>query len=250
MYPKRILKLSLALVGILLLGTPTTSYASSQQNRGIRQGLPGRRISGGTRVPSELCLEDTRPLVAVVPESGLSLTAAAEPTLWFYLPAINPSRQLEFSLFEQSGELIYQTQLQVPDSPGLVSVDLTKLSQTPTLKVQENYRWSLAVVCNSQNPSENLWVDGWVQRVEPSPALATESETTPVAAVPQLYLEAGLWHEALSALVASTQSHPEDPAVQRQWTHLLESIHLNQVIGLPPVPVVPTLALHEVAQDE
>ncbi|NEP18263.1 MAG: DUF928 domain-containing protein [Leptolyngbya sp. SIO4C1] len=206
--------------------------AQTEGSDSLRQGLPGRRISGGSRVPTEACVLDQQPLIALVPDDAIGLTGKAAPTLWFALPAVSPSRSLEFGLFTQDDQLIYQTTLPV-SAAGVRSIDLTQLEGAPALTVDENYRWYLSIVCNPSNRSEDIWVDGWVRRVDLPSAMAADLASASPLDQPHLYLQAGLWHEAITELATLVQRYPESAALEQQWQALLSSIDLDQAVDAP-----------------
>ena len=81
---------------------PMTVQAKDEQQ--TSQGLPGRRVSGASRLPSSACARDSKPLVAIIPENNLGATAVAEPTLWLSIPEIASVKQLEFYLFDAQDE--------------------------------------------------------------------------------------------------------------------------------------------------
>jgi hypothetical protein len=222
-------------IGALLLWLPVSEKPglARTQTGEVREGIPGRRIGGGTRIPSEACLTEPSSLIALMPTSNLGLTAEALPTLWFSLPAVNPSRQLEFGLFNQDDELVYQTTLNATGKAGVIGIDLSKMVAAPALKVNENYRWYLSIVCNSDNRSEDIWVDGWVQRVDLPTALTAQlAEASPLAQV-QAYLDNQLWYEAVTQLAQLMQTQPTDATVVAEWQQLLASINLEQAAAAP-----------------
>ncbi|MEO0456891.1 MAG: DUF928 domain-containing protein [Cyanobacteria bacterium P01_A01_bin.114] len=241
MHLSKLYKLSILAAVILGMGSPAPSLAMTKSEDTLRQGLPGRRISGGSRVPSDACVTDQQPLMALVPDENLGLTSEASPTFWFSLPTVDASKSLEFGLFDENGAQLYQTMLSASGKAGVIGIDLGELEGAPALRVDQNYRWSLSIVCNAQNPSENLWVDGWVRRIELPSSVTSRLPQTPPRHQSEVYLEAGLWHEGLTQLaqqVSWSRTDPNGPSpsgstAETQWQTLLESIDLAQAATAP-----------------
>lgn len=232
-------KLGVALTSALLLWLPLNeqpSLARTEASDEVRRGIPGRRIGGGSRIPTEACLAEPSALVALMPPGNLGLTAKAAPTIWFSIPAVNPSRQLEFGLFNQDDELIFQTTLNTTGEAGVIGVDLAEMAAAPTLKANESYRWYLSIVCDPDNRSGDIWVDGWVQRVDLPETLTARLEAAAPLEQVQLSLENELWYESVTQLAHLLQAQSKNVMVAARWQELLQSIGLEQVAALPLLP--------------
>ncbi len=187
----------------------------AEEDEPVRQGLPGRRISGASRLPTSACAQNADPLVAIIPESNLGATAVAEPTLWLSVPDVTSAKQLEFYLFNTQDEIIYQTSFTVEPTANLVGLDLGNMVGAPKLEVDQRYRWAASIICNPSNRSENISVEGWVDRVE--------------ASTPD---EKGLWYDHLGQLVDQLQRQPQNQDVLSQWQTLMASARLDQIVPL------------------
>ncbi len=198
-----------------------------------RQGLPGRRISGGSRSPNTACLTTPdQPVVALMPKSNLGRTAADNPTLWFSLPAISPDRMLEFGLYNDSGDLLFQKNFSASGTAEVASLSLPKTAAP--LTVGKDYRWYLSVVCNPESRAEDLVVTGWIRRIQldskaQEQLASASSETARLA----LYQQLELWHDALTALARLRQIEPAEESLEQQWVSLLKSVDLPQAIAAP-----------------
>ncbi len=196
-----------------VLSAPTASLGADEDQ--VRQGLPGRRISGASRLPSSACAQNAEPLVAIVPETNLGKTAVAEPTIWLSVPEVQTSRQLEFYLFNTHDEIIYRTSLTIQPNADLMGLDLSTMVNAPKLEVDQRYRWAASIVCNPDNRSEDISVEGWVDRVNPSMAG-----------------EQGLWYDRLGVLVEQLQHQPQNQDVLSQWQRLMASARLDGIVPL------------------
>ena len=206
------------------LGLGAAQAAEADQ---VRQGLPGRRISGASRLPTA-CAHSADPLVAIVPESNLGTTAVAAPTLWLSVPEMTREKQLEFYLFGTQDEIIYQTSFVLEPTAKLVGLDLGAMADAPKLEIDRRYRWAASVICNPDNRSENISVEGWVDRIGGS---SMEDNS--------------LWYDRLSQLLEELQRHPQDQIALGHWRALMAAARLDQLVPLSvdasSVKVTPTL---------
>ena len=118
----------------------------------------------------------------------------------------------------------------VPTQGGVVSLSLPQDKQ---LEVGQSYRWYFSLICDPLDRSEDTFTSGWVERVDPSPELSTSLKTASAAEVPNLYAQAGLWYDALAALVSLRQSQPQNPAFVTEWRELLGAVNLEALANQP-----------------
>ncbi|MEM6451418.1 MAG: DUF928 domain-containing protein [Cyanobacteria bacterium P01_D01_bin.105] len=257
----------LALTTLMVLGEPSMANTrSDQQHDDVRQGLPGRRISGGSRSPNTACLATpNQPVVALMPKSNLGLTLSERPTFWFALPAISPDRMLEFGLYDEAGGLIYQERFNASGKAGISSLSLPDTFSP--LSAEQDYRWYLSVVCNPESRSEDLVVTGWIRRMQADSELRTKLANTTLQERLSVYETSELWFDTLTTIAelrrraqADTQIDNAqvdnaqidnaqidndlmlqlagDPSldaqqIDEQWQDLLASIDLTQVATVP-----------------
>ena len=231
-YPfKRLSILSASL--LLVIGmSATPSLADAADNSEVKQGLPGRRISGGVRTGSGSCFADfSQSAVAVVPRGPVSKTAASHPTFWFSLPETIGEKTVEFSLFNEAEEIVYSTQVAVSNEYALSEFTLPE--HAPGLAPNENYSWVLSLSCNdSSETTPVMGLEGWVRRVEVSSRLAATIEAASPEERVALYQSAGLWHEQLTALANLRRNQePFDADLQSEWAALIQSTGLSDYLA-------------------
>ncbi|MEO1446715.1 MAG: DUF928 domain-containing protein [Cyanobacteria bacterium J06635_11] len=207
------------------------------------RGRPGGRSEGGASRGS--CTVDPAniPLTALVPstqetpedapayESVFTLTDAAKPTFWFYVPYEVGSTPLEFVLQDENNNTLYKdTFTSSGDGTGVVHVTLP--SSAPDLQLDERYHWYFLAYCDSDSPT---FVEGWTQRSALSPSV----EAAVAAATPQeqaeLYAQNGFWQEALTLVGEQYQQATNSSAAASgaDWSTLLESVDLGHIAGQP-----------------
>ncbi|MBD2328731.1 DUF928 domain-containing protein [Alkalinema sp. FACHB-956] len=210
---------------------------------------PGNRGGGAGRG----CGVGSQTLMALVPEYHQTLSSGGEitkvwgttiaerPTLWFYVPyAAADGVSLEFVLQDQANPAndIYRTRVVAPATPGIVRVALP--DQVPSLLPGKLYQWYLKarLQCQASQPGSPAQVvkeqiNGWVQRVDPNPSLATQLQqgTPPQRAT--LYRQNGIWFDALNALAELRLADPNNPQLTEDWKRLLRSIGLEALAEKP-----------------
>jgi len=211
--------------------------------------IPGNREGGGTRGP---CIANPKPgqvPIALVPESGVGKTIAEYPTLSWYLPK-NTAWGVELMVRNAKGEEIYSTKYAfahytgqdsqgdekqyVVGAPGIMSLTLPNLeSSVLPPETGQTYKWTLKLICDTQEPSGDVYVDGAFERVEPDPNLVRRiQQATPEQRV-AIYASERLWYETLNTLVELRRDRPNDQGLKAAWSQLLRSVELEQIVEEP-----------------
>lgn len=200
------------------------------------RGAPGMRYSGATRSGGSIdvgCQSSSEPMTALVPATNRGMSTAERPTFFYYLP--KTSQPLEFALLDENDDLIYRTEFAPNKIPGVVSINLSTLAGAPPLEIGKNYHWFMSIICDRQDRSTDIYVNGWIQRIEPEPALKRElQKATPKERV-SLYAVNGIWHDALKTLYETRQSNPNNQVVAEEWVDLLKSVGLGAIAKQPLV---------------
>ncbi|MGB7249774.1 MAG: DUF928 domain-containing protein [Phormidesmis sp.] len=233
--------------GLLLTSTIMPAVANQNTASSLRQGLPGRRISGGSRSD---CMAGSPPVVALNPETNLGETMSDRPSIYFIIPELEDAYPLEFSLRDSAGNSIYEKSLTTRDSEGVVSIQLPPQS----LQVQQDYRWYFSVVCDAHDPFQNDVLSGWLRQVEPNTIIESsieasintsdnhsvekghgvESENIENAlALARSYQTVGLWNDAISALASLREQYPNNDSVNYTWSQLLQALRIDAAVSTP-----------------
>lgn len=211
----------------------------------LQQGVPGRRVGGGTRGDQIFANVDAA-LTALVTSSNLSVTTSAYPTLLFYVPEMVAANSVEFVLRDSRDELIYETTFQLSQAGGLVSVQ-TDESIMPPLALNENYQWYFSIVPNAADRANDVVVEGRIRRVDQSDWLAQQQVAAslsdqlaiapPLTKARLLYQQANMWHDAALILEELRQREPNNPAIAAEWNQLLDSVGLSSTLQNYPTPI-------------
>lgn len=214
-----------------------SSYVSRLEDNSIaflppNWGAPGQRQGGATRGP-EACTSGNKSLTALVPTTNVGTTTAEYPVLFFYVP--QTSAKVEFALLDENDNSIYQKEIAPGRKPGVMSLNLSDSRGLPALDNGKKYHWYLSLVCNPENRSADIFVNGWVQRIQPEPMLASELNRATAKESVSLYAVNGIWYDTVTALARSRQSSPNDRALKQEWVELLKSVGLEEVAKEPLV---------------
>lgn len=233
----RFMTLALAMILGIAINTPVqaqlrSSSLSNKLENAFRPPdttrTPQDRQGGGSRGGCQA----EKPPMPLVPASG-GRTIAEHPTVFWYMPSTSAS-SLEFALQDANDNVVYSTQYELAKSTeggtsaaGLMSLTVPASASVAPLKIGRKYRWKLALICNAVDRSEDIFVEGEIERVPPDPTLALNlQQATPQERV-ALYADAKLWYETLNALVELRRDRPNDINLADAWNKLLNSVGLG-----------------------
>ena len=200
-----------------VLAMPSTA---NRNNASPRQGLPGRRISGGVREGN--CFRDfDQSLVAIMPRNNLGKTISARPSFWFSVPATLGEKTSEFLLIDELGEIVYGTQVKVSGEQGISEFQLP--ASATELAVDKTYTWTFSIGCTD---SSQFVVKGNVQRVAVPNSVKQRLEVASPEEKVALYGSTDLWHEQVTTLVNLRRSDPANADFQMEWAELLATTGL------------------------
>lgn len=211
------------------LAKPKTDNKKANTN----YGLPTHRRDGGSRSDGGNCVASTQNqnLVALIPNHSIGINASASPKLFFYVPETNKPKTLEFVLRNERDELMYEAFL-TTGGKGIMSVEIPADLQSDQLETEQNYHWYLSIICNPQQRSRDIVVEGWLRQEEVDLATKQELNTANSIAQAQIYHESGFWYDALTTL-ATEHSDTQEPVVEAKWTELLYSVGLEELASAP-----------------
>jgi hypothetical protein len=194
--------------------------------------LPVNRDGGATR--GSKCIRDNGSLIALVPASLIGETIAEYPTVFWYMPE-TVAAQLDFVLKDANQEEIYSTTYTlakstdntVVGSPGIMTLSLPAFANLPPLKLNQEYFWTVALVCSPTDRDIDIVAGGGIKRVQPDPTLARQvQQATPQERI-GLYANKRLWYETLATLVELQRDRPNSNDLRSAFNKLLTSVGLQ-----------------------
>ncbi|MGK7900832.1 MAG: DUF928 domain-containing protein [Hormoscilla sp.] len=211
-------------VTCLTLAWPTLSLAES--GLPAVDGMPGRREGGGTR---SICVGGEQRMTALIPMTNLGKTISLYPTFFVYIPP-NTAQGAEIGLMDEQGKQIYSTIIEQNIDSGVVGFKLPV--ELPPLEMGKNYQWYFQFICDDEL---GAFVEGWVQRVEVSDRLIRQLQQADSRQRAEIYMQEGLWYEALKTLAELRRLHPDDSTLEAQWEKLLARVKLEHLAQQPVV---------------
>ncbi len=218
------------------LGAQLPETWEFQAPSGPDSPLPVNREAGGKRdiADAQPCVISDQPLTAIVPTSGLGTTVAEYPTVFWYMPKTRASG-VEFVLADTKNREIYRVNYALDKSAegsapsGIMSLPLPTLANFSPLKIGQNYRWQLALVCDANSRDKDVVASGWIQRVSPSPNLALRVKQANPQERVTIYANERLWYETLITLNQLRRDFPKDRDLEEAWKKLLKSVGLDKI---------------------
>ncbi len=140
----------------------------------------------------------------------------------------------KFSLRDSEGNKVYEEEIEFEKDQEILSVQIPENS----LQTAQNYEWRFAVVCDPDDSAQNIVLTGWLQQSNQaslrqnalSAGSNAERSLGESLELVRIYKEAGLWSDAASSMVVIRQRYPDERLVKAEWTDLLRSLDLQNVI--------------------
>jgi len=231
--------MSVCLLGVLsslLCSAPL--FAIAQEYHPPKRGTPGRREGAGTR---GTCLRGPKLLMPLTPIDSFSTTASNSPTFFWYVPK-TAAQTAEFALLDENDRTLYKTIVNLPGTPGVLSVTLPASVTTSVLTVGKDFYWQLSILCDPNQPSINPFVEGVVQRLKPTAALTSQLKKASLHDRSALYASNGIWQDAIATLAQERCAKPQDQRVATSWVRLLQSVQLEDYAQDPLMQSCPAKA--------
>ncbi|MEA5513407.1 DUF928 domain-containing protein, partial [Nodularia sp. UHCC 0506] len=207
------------------LFTPATDNSAPRQARGGSSRV-------GTYYLNSTDVRGSGPaaLIALLPESFYGTTVSERPTIMVYLPDSN-AEEAVFSLKNEAGKTEYQMNIPVAGKTGVMSVKLP--ADAPALAVGKNYQWFLALKLDGKLNPSTPYVDGWIQRIQPTAELAAVMQEKDALKRANAFGKHGVWYDCVETLATLYTSQPNNVTIVKQWEELLSSVSLKEIVNAP-----------------
>ena len=224
----------LVLTNILLANFAfSVSAEETTKRNNLDYGLPTHRRDGGSRSNNDSCVSNSSSsLIALIPRKTVGINASASPKLFFYVPKVKQQKTLEFVLRNERDELVYETFF-TTEGEGIVSVKIPADVRANSIKQDTNYHWYLSMICNSEERSRDIVVEGWMRQSAIDTVTKQALNNADSIGKAQLYYQEGFWFDALSVLAENYKSQSEKPMVRAKWSELLKSVGLGELATAP-----------------
>lgn len=203
-------------------------------------GSPGRREPGGTR--GGVCPTTEKQIAALVPMNNFGATTKNYPTFWFYMPKMESKSQLpdiEFVLLDEENTEIYKTTITTTGKPGAIAISLPE-ERAQSLKEDRVYHWYFSLVCNPQDRAADIYIDGWVRRIEPDSTMASKLQQATLKEKYEIFKSKKVWYDALATLGELIRQYPNDELLTAEWKNLLKEVELEKLAQEPIIGSLPS----------
>jgi hypothetical protein len=186
----------------------------------VKGGILPVRVGGSSRGAATGGM-----IVEALAPDQLALTTRSQPTLYWY-QSKDAKTRCELTLMEPpKTRLLLTLQSSGPAQAGLHAVKLSAFHVKLVPHVV--YEWSVAILVDPQDRSEDILADGIIEYAEPSPELAGKIAAATDADRAAVYANAGIWYDALDAVSARINASPADRHLHDQRVALLNQIGLD-----------------------
>lgn len=229
------------------LFTPTSGSGTPQQATGgasrgqlftstSGNGAPQQSAGGASRVgtsylnPSAVGANGPAALIALLPQNFYGTTVSERPTILVYIPASN-AEEAVFSLKDEAGNMQHQMTIPVAGKTGVIAITLPAAASA--LEVGKNYQWFVALKLDGQLSPSSPYVDGWVQRIQPSAELAVAMQQQDALKRATALGKSGVWYDCAATLASLYAAQPSSVTLTSQWSELLSSVGLKEIKTSP-----------------
>jgi hypothetical protein len=186
------------------------------------RGAPAVRVGAGTRGADG----SVWVLAALVPEHP-GLTLHAQPVFYWYISR-NTSHVIELTVVDdESYELLLEKRYTSPLQSGLHSLRLSE--HGVHLSPGRMYKWFVALVLDPDHRSKDITAGGGVKRIHPTETLQKKLDHADKESIPNIFAEAGIWYDALSALSEMIDAAPDNAELRRKRALLIEQVGLPKI---------------------
>lgn len=216
-------------LALTVLNVPTLWHTSLQplaadDELDINVGAPTRRVGGGARG-----VAGVSPTLAALAPNYVGKTLQASPSLYWALSEV-VDKPFKFTLvysdpLKHGIEPVVETTIDKPVK-GIQNLDLAKYNVE--LKPNVEYQWSMSIVMDPKQSSQDVVASGVVMRVTESdlPKDVTLDKTNPTSLA-----EAKLFYDALQLLSEKISENPTDNTLKQQRVALLEKVGLKEIVN-------------------
>ena len=202
-------------------------FTPSKGNSAPRQASGGAsRVGSHYLNPSTVAVGGPAALIALLPQSFYGTTVSERPTILVYIPASN-AEEAVFSLKDEAGNIQYKMTIPVALKAGVIAVKLP--ADAPALAVGKNYQWFLALKVNGTLGPSTPYVDGWIQRIQPTAELVTAMQQEDALKQATTFGKNGVWYDCVATMAVLHTAQPRNAAIIKQWEELLSSVSLQDI---------------------
>ncbi|MGH7306605.1 MAG: DUF928 domain-containing protein [Candidatus Rokuibacteriota bacterium] len=195
--------------------------ASTPVYRPPLRGMPGGRVSGGSRG------SDAAPQLWALAPDHTGFTVSEQPSVYWAISQPT-SMRIELTVVDpRKQEPVLEIQLPGPVQPGVYKFGLADYGVK--LEPDVPYRWFVAIVRDPERRSRDILAGGVIQRRDMPEGFEARVAATDRSELPTLYAGGGFWYDAVDAISERIAEMPEDSTLRGQRGALLSQVGLSRV---------------------
>ncbi len=202
--------------------TPIKYTPPPSLTTGIRADGDGGSRAGGAKLPS----------LSVLTPDHVAFTTQAQPSLFWFQDGPAPkgvNARFELTLVDPKNpkpvlKVGNALSSQQDVGPGVRRIQLAR--HNVKLDPGVAYKWSVALVPDSKNRSQDLVASGAIKMIPPSPELTAELAKDDADKV-SAFAAKGVWYDALTALSDQIDAAPKDATLRAARADLLQQVGLK-----------------------
>jgi Domain of Unknown Function (DUF928) len=187
-----------------------------------KRGAPASRVGGGARGAEAGSL-----VLSVLAPEHTGWTAKDQPTLYWYISEPANTR-VELTVIDDAAIApLLETHLEPPSKAGVQYLRLA--DHNVHLKEGMKYPWSVALVRDPGQRSQDIVASGTLTYVKPSAELKQKLTQVDKEALASIYAGEGYWYDAIESLSELIEAQPQDKRLRELRASLLEQVALPEV---------------------
>ena len=133
------------------------------------------------------------------------LTTEENPMLWMEIPS---TRAQEILLVYQTeaGDEHARSQLPIPAPTAKGAVAFQLPETVPGLRVDQNYQWTISVLCEGYLSPYDPFFSGWVRREQPSPEITQALASASTTEQAKILERTGYWYDMVTLILENQET--------------------------------------------
>jgi hypothetical protein len=170
--------------------------------------------------------------LAVLTPEYAGVTVDRQPTLYWFL-GTDAAASVEVELYSEDGvEPLLTVSYPYGLPAGIHALALA--GQGIDLEIDVPYEWSVAVICDPDEPAADIVSVGSIRHVAPPLDLVRQLDGASLERRAELLVEYGIWYDAVEALGALIKRHPESEQWREVRARLLGQVGLHEAAAYEP----------------
>lgn len=147
-------------------------------------------------------------LTALAPAVRIGETLKSQPSFWFYSPyTLDNQITARFNMLKEDDKnFVEPIEIPLPNNSGFFQVSIP---EKYILEKNLDYNWYLSVICNPQDESQNIVLQGWIHRIQDNDFLGDDR-------LP--------WYDQVDALAVKRCGDKTNEDLKQEWETLLDSV--------------------------